>query len=472
MSKRRIVCIISHIISFLSFLILTTKINKLDIIPEFYINLFYTAEILIFIICIILFIFKNKIVDIIGIVLLVIFLIINLVGMYYIKNLDKFIDKGFTGDIITTSTYYLVTNKDNKINDIDSVTLDNDITYFNLSKNNELAREKLGNYDYYETDNVNTFLSENKSKNFYLLIDKVNYTITFEYDKTLKESDYKIIHEFDIETSEKRNTTVKDAYTILVMGKDFSGKRNDLNMLITINTITHKVLFTSIPRDYYIPAVGYKYKDSLMVMGVLGDDTVVKSIEKYFGIEIDFKINVYTYNLVDIVDEIGGIEYCSNIAYTTTHALIEDSYDDSKGEKFYVKKGCQHLNGIQTLTVSRERLAFKGANGGDRVRQENCRKIMISILEKILKSTKLTNYTSMLDSLSGFYKTDMNRDTVTILLKSVLKNGSYKIIEQSVNGSGGHGPLRQNTVVSDLMYPDEETVKKASNKINKIVKER
>ena len=187
------------------------------------------------------------------------------------------------------------------------------------------------------------------------------------------------------------------------MGKDFSRERNDLNMLITVNTITRKVLITSIPRDYYIPAVGYKYKDSLMVMGILGDDVVIKSIESYFGIEIDFKINVYTENLVDIVDKIGGIEFCSDISYRTTHALVQDTYNDNLGKKFYVKKGCQHLNGIQTLTVARERLAFKGENGGDRVRQVNCRKIMISILKKILSTSTLTNYSSILDSFSGFY---------------------------------------------------------------------
>ena len=66
----------------------------------------------------------------------------------------------------------------------------------------------------------------------------------------------------------------------------------------------------------------------------------------------------------------------------------------------------------------------------------------------------------------------MNKDTVMILLKSVIKNGDYEILEQSVNGSGGYGPLRQNTCVSDLLYPDVDTVKKASKKINDLIKEK
>jgi LCP family protein required for cell wall assembly len=472
MDKKKIINYSVLLISFISFLVLTFFVNKLGIFPDKYVYLFYLVEIIIYITCIILSRFKKLACFIIGLILSIVFLIINLFGMYYVRHFDKFIDKGFTGDVITTFTFYLVTSKKNEVSDINEVTLDNEITYFSISKNNSIAREKLGNYEYHETDNINTFLLENKSNNFYLLVDKINYKTTFEFDNKLSEEDYKIIYEFDIETSEKRNTVVKDSYTILVMGKDFSEERNDLNMLITVNNITRKVLITSIPRDYYIPTVGYKYNDSLMVMGILGDDVVIKSLEAYFGIEIDFKISVYTQNLVGIVDEINGIEFCSDRSYTTTHAMVWGTYDDSLGKKLRVKKGCQHLNGIQTLTVARERLAFKGENGGDRVRQVNCRKILISIIEKMLKTTTLTNYTEVLDLFSDFYKTDMNRDTVTTLIKNVIKYGDYEILEQSVNGKGGYGPLRQNTCVSDLLIPDVSTVKAASDKINQIVKEK
>ena len=97
---------------------------------------------------------------------------------------------------------------------------------------------------------------------------------------------------------------------------------------------------------------------------------------------------------------------------------------------------------------------------------------MISILKKILSTSTLTNYSSILDSFSGFYKTDMNRDTIMILIKSAIKYGDYEILEQSVNGSGGVGPLRQNTCVSDLLYPYYDTVKAASEKINNLIKEK
>ena len=220
MDKRKIISFIPIFISFISFLFLSIYVNRIDLFPSEYIYLFYALEAFIYTSCIILILFKNKIMKIISISFAILFIIINCIGIYYLKHLDRFIDNGFTGDIITTSTYYLVTSKNNTVNDIDSVTLDNEITYFEISKNNSIARDKLGNYEYIVTDNINKYLLDNKNNSFYLLVDSINYKITFEYDNNLKEEDYKIIYEFDIETSEKRNNTIKDSYTILVMGKD------------------------------------------------------------------------------------------------------------------------------------------------------------------------------------------------------------------------------------------------------------
>ena len=469
MKKRNIVYSGLFLFSFLSFILLFFYINKIGIIPENYFSLFMGIELILLIVFYFLFKLKNKIINIISVLFLLIILFINIFGLYYVKNLDKFIDLKFTNEIINTTTFYVVTSKNNEIDNMNRITLDTNINYYLDKDSHKEARKLLGEYEYSKINNINLYLKENSISNTYLLIDKINYIMSFENDESLNKNDYKIIYEFDVKTSEKRNNEVKESYTILVLGKDFSMSRNDLNMLITINTRTNKMLITSIPRDYYIPTIGYKYNDSLLYMSLLGDDVVIKSLESFFGIEIDYKINIYTNNLVDIVDEIGGITYCSDISYRTTHALVLDTYDDRKGKKLYVKRGCQQLNGIETLTVARERLAFKS---GDRQRQINCRKIMISILEKILSISSLTNYASILDSFSDFYSTNMNRNTLTILIRSVIKNGGYEVIEQSVDGEGAIGYIGQNSGRSDLMYPNMKTVNKASDKIKEILNEK
>ena len=47
---------------------------------------------------------------------------------------------------------------------------------------------------------------------------------------------------------------------------------------------THKILLTSIPRDYYIPVYGTNgIRDNLSFIGVNDIYTRAKSIENYFG---------------------------------------------------------------------------------------------------------------------------------------------------------------------------------------------
>ncbi|MCI6107489.1 MAG: hypothetical protein PUE33_03370 [bacterium] len=43
-------------------------------------------------------------------------------------------------------------------------------------------------------------------------------------------------------------------------------------------------------------------------------------------------------NYIKVVDEVGGITYCYDQAFTTTHALILNDYNDYGKKKLYVKK--------------------------------------------------------------------------------------------------------------------------------------
>lgn len=64
-------------------------------------------------------------------------------------------------------------------------------------------------------------------------------------------------------------------------------------------------------------------------------------------------------------------------------------YDDTKGKKLTVSKGCRTYSGIEILTIARERKAFVD---GDRQRQKNCQDIMISIFKKMANADNITNY--------------------------------------------------------------------------------
>ena len=66
--------------------------------------------------------------------------------------------------------------------------------------------------------------------------------------------------------------------------------------------------------------------------------------------------------------------------------IIFESTSDPN--KLYVEKGCKNYNGVEILTISRERLAY---SGGDRQRQKNCQSILISIFNKVTSPSIITN---------------------------------------------------------------------------------
>ena len=110
--------------------------------------------------------------------------------------------------------------------------------------------------------------------------------------------------------------------------------------------------------------------------------------------------------------------------------------------------------------------------GRDRYRQKNCRQILISIAKKIASTSSLKNYDEILKSFDGLYTTDMNDKVVKNLIKKVLEDPNFEIIEQSVDGTDSIGVGHLGTQEAWIMTPSMDTVNDASNKINKLLKEK
>lgn len=464
--------IVFSIITVLITVLLVLNILKLNVVPDKYLIIFVLAEVILNLLIIILFLFgKKKVSFIIGIILFSLLSAFNIVLNTYVKTTDKFIEKGFNNDSITVSTeYVLLTRISNSVNDADSLTPDTNIYSHRFSKNIDLAEKKLGNYKYIKTDSVSTVLYEmNTNPNTYLLISKGNYDYLFSSAIEFNKDNYKIIKDFEVKTKEKKNTKVKSSYTIYLNGLDFTGIMRDFNMLITVNTKKKKIVMTPVLRGYYVDVPGYNTKDTLMCLGSFDSNVSREALEKLFNTKIDYTVNVNTNSLVKVVDSLGGIEFCSDYSFKTTHALVVNSYDDSKGKKLTVEKGCRNYNGIEILTISRERLNLKN---NERGRIENCRKILDSIVKKTLSTSTLTNYSKVLNSYSDLYTTDMNRKVISNLFKSLIEDYSgYEIVTQSPDGTDGKAMGHLGTQEVGVTFPNMDEVNAASKVINDTLKD-
>lgn len=257
-----------------------------------------------------------------------------------------------------------------------------------------------------------------------------------------------------------KNVSIKNTpFNVLISGIDTYGSiknttRNDVNIIVTINPNTNKVLLTSIPRDYYVQLHGKKgLKDKLTHASYYGTDTVVKTIEDILDIDINYYIKVNFSTVVDLVNTLGGI---------TVYA--DQSITLPLGKK--IKKGNNFLNGEEALAFSRERYAYAD---GDNHRGRNQQEVIKAIFNELSSGTTvITKYTDLLDVMDGKFLTNMDMNDVIGYLKYELSELSqYSFTSIQLTGSGSMGETYsypgQNLWI---MIPNTKSITKAHKKIN------
>ena len=459
MSRNKIIKLIISLIYIVCTIVFIFKVNSMNIIPNKYILLGILILVVLNIIAILCLMVKNKWLKIITILIYLVLTFVYIFGIKYINKTNSFINKTFTNnEIESIKINYLLVSKDKyTVKDL----YYKDVYYDEYDEYVDKAILEL-NKKY--TSNMKKIDSKDE-----LYKKKVFFISDFMYEELqengkINPNDYNILYKVELEIKvdkEEIDTKKKDTYNIYLAARDFSGHRVDLNKIITVNTKTHEILITSVNRFSYLEIEG-KGKNRLSSTGYYGVQYNKKAIAKELGINIDYYFSIDTSSFVKLVDALGGIEYCSEHEYTTTHALVLGTYDDTKGDKLHVKKGCQHFNGIETLTVARERNAFSGYITQ---RERNCTAIMEDILNAAKKTSNITRYPKILDSMDGMYKTNIPKDTVQYGIKSLL-NDKWSIKTQEIDGKYGTNSICFGRERGFVYYLDKKSVEKTSKKIN------
>ena len=469
MKKTIIKNVLSILVVIITILSIQTMIS-LNVLPVKYLWTFIISECLLLGLGIVLYNLKRKIWFILGILFLLLSLIGNSFLYYYLNKTNRYINENFAIETYKVKVpYYVITSFNNNVNGLEEIDNNTTIYYYEYSRAIQEALKKLGKHNYKGTNIGYETLEKVLSHNLYLIISKADFDFIIDASNEMESSQFNIINEFEVLEEVNMNISTPDAYSIYVNGLDYSGNRRDYNLIATINTKTHKIVLTSIPRDFYIYVPAYGLNDSLTALGTVDPEISKEALESLFNTKIDYTLNLYTESLVKIVDTIGGVDFCSNTSFYTTHDLTLGSYDDY-GEKLYVSKGCRTYNGLEALAIARERKHLKG---GDRARQDNCRQLIINIGKKLATITTLTNYSDILNSFDGMYTSNINKTTITNLVKMIIENPNFEIIEQSVDGVDGKGTGRLGQWGEIwTLDPKMDTVEAASNKINEVLNEK
>lgn len=222
------------------------------------------------------------------------------------------------------------------------------------------------------------------------------------------------------EAAVKSDITGNKPISILLMGvdtgefgRDYKGN-SDTMIVVTINPKTKKTTMTSIPRDTLAQIVdgnGASAQKINAAYNANGNEAAMKTVEKLLDIPINYYITVNMAGLEKIVDAVGGVDV--NVAFTWT--------DTSAGGGTFTK-GKMHLDGSHALAYARMRHQDPQ---GDYGRQKRQREVITQIVKKALSAKSLSNYSTLMDSLSSSMRTSLKfADMVAIGEKyaSCIKN--------------------------------------------------
>ena len=220
-----------------------------------------------------------------------------------------------------------------------------------------------------------------------------------------------------------------DSFNIYVSGIDTYGpinevSRSDVNIILTVNTKTKKVLITTTPRDSYVPIAlgGNDQKDKLTHAGLYGVDASIKTLENLYNIDLNYYVRLNFTSFLKLIDYLGGVDVDNDKAFTAKH----------NGQ--YYAAGRIHLNANQALGFVRERYAL---SDGDRDRGRNQQKVITAIIRKLTSAEALTNFNDILQAIQDSIQTNMPFVTMMNLVNSQLETGGlYSVESTDLTGVG------------------------------------
>ena len=460
------ICSIAFVVITVFFYI---KVLNTNMVPELYFAIFTGVEVVLTLIILIGLARKREAIklNILTLILAIMISAIYLLASNYINSTMTFLSSVFS-EVKETDEYYVVVRNNNtytKIEDINGKT----IIEFNMDSdmNNKITEKVAVEFKEAEslTEMGNALVQGNEdvifvnNSQYNMLADeiekfKINTKILYKIQKQMQTSASLI--------EDTSGYTIKDeVFNIYISGIDTEGNinnvaRSDANIIATVNTRTHEILLTSIPRDYYVTLHSKNAKDKLTHSGIYGIRETVNTVEDLLGIEINYYIRVNFTTVIKLVDTLGGVD-------------VYSEYDFTSVDDFRYHKGINHLNGEEALSFSRERDAF---TSGDHQRIKDQQYVIKAIIDKIMDGpTILTKYTSILNTLQGSFQTNIDQDDISNIVKAQLeKMPSWSVENFSLTGTGSYKSTY--SVGKTLLYvmePDKASVAEAKEKIETLL---
>ena len=438
-----------------------------------FLNIIITIGLLV-VLAISIFLQKTKKSPLVTTVVLVIFSLVSLVGIFGFKQMIDITNRMNQTAAFSEVEMSIVVPKESDIKDVSQLTSvqaptkvdkNNIETLMSALKKDKKVDVKVEDVASYQEAYDN--LKSGKSKAMVL---SGSYASLLESVDSNYASNLKTIYTYKIK--KKNNNSAKQVdskvFNIYISGIDTYGSistvsRSDVNIIMTVNMNTHKILLTTTPRDAYvkIPDGGADQYDKLTHAGIYGVETSEKTLENLYGIKIDYYARINFTSFLKLIDQLGGVTVHNDQAFTSLHG------------KFDFPVGDIQMNSEQALGFVRERYSL---DGGDNDRGKNQEKVISAIVNKLASLDSVSNFTSIVNNLQDSVQTNMSLDTINALANTQLDSGSkFTVTSQAVTGTGSTGQLTSYAMPNSSLYMmklDDSSVESASQAIKNLMEEK
>lgn len=225
-----------------------------------------------------------------------------------------------------------------------------------------------------------------------------------------------------IEEGSSHYTRKAGFYNFLLIGSDDGHGNADTIMVVSYDSIGEKLNLISIPRDtlVYRTWSNFPKLNAGMSQGI---ETLKEEVSYTLGIPIDFHVQIGLDAFVDVVDELGGIDFY----------VPEDMYhDDEGGFIIDLQEGQQWLDGRHTLELVR----YRGYVTADIGRTETQQEVLKVLTQKLISWKSFTKIEAFLNIFQEHVTTDISSSDFLWFAKNVLADSELEIHTETLSGRG------------------------------------
>ena len=224
----------------------------------------------------------------------------------------------------------------------------------------------------------------------------------------------------------------KDVFNVLLVGTDSrdpnSDKgRSDSMMLVSFNKKQNKSTVISFMRDTLVDIDGYGRSRLGHTYAYGGVGLTINTLNQTYGLDIQNYVTISFDNLVNVIDEIGGVEV----------------YISEEEAEYYRKNGMPDivagdvtLKGSQALAHARNRTL-----GSDFERTRRQRSVMYGIYRKIISEKDISALLPLINYCVTQVETNMSVTEIYDMTKEVLSTEDLKMQQACAPQDGTYTPI-------------------------------